>query len=124
MFLSVNFSGRSNGDIIVHESTSLETISILNAHSDVITDLKFSNNRKYFASCDVSGHTFIWVWSTLKPIINCNDKNECIIAWHPWKEEYIVVGAYCRYSALFALFLNLIDRNYSSGEASFDQHDN
>lgn len=48
---------------------------------------------KYLASTDINGTTNVWNWSQLEPIIQCNDRHQCHIAWHPWKEDDLAIGS-------------------------------
>lgn len=95
--LNINFfyySGMVSGQIYVHKNPSLEVLSVITTHGDCITDLKFSHNRKYFASCDLKGLTLVYIWNTKKSIVAANESCECMVAWHPWKEDELIVGMY------------------------------
>lgn len=86
-------SGMSNGHIYVHMYPSLEVYGILLLHKDLITDIRISKTAKYFASTDASGYVLIWNLRKLRPYIKCVEESECLIAWHPWKEDDLILAS-------------------------------
>lgn len=85
-------SGMSNGHIYVHRYPSLEVSTILTLHTDCISEIKFSKNTKYFATTDLSGYVLIWLLKKMVPFIKCLESSDCLIAWHPWKEDDIIIA--------------------------------
>lgn len=65
---------------------------MLTLHADCVTELKFSRNTKYFASTDLSGYVLLWDFQTMRPFIKCMENSGCLIAWHPWREDDIVIA--------------------------------
>lgn len=55
-------------------------------------DIKISVNRKYLATCEMDGYVLIWRWQSFRPIIKCLDVAECLVAFHPWKEDDLIIG--------------------------------
>lgn len=94
-FCNFVFSGMSNGQIYVHNYPALTVRMLLKMHTDTIVDIQFSMKQTYMASCDVSGYVLVWHTKTFKPFIKCVESCESLIAWHPWKEDNIIVGKLC-----------------------------
>lgn len=86
-------SGMSNGSIYVHLYPSLDVKTILLLHNDCISDIQFSRSTKYFATTDLSGYVLIWNLRKLRPFIKCMEESDCLIAWHPWKEDDIIIAS-------------------------------
>lgn len=84
----------SNGLIYVHRFPSLHPQVVLKMHKDCVLDIQLSMNQKYFASCDVTGFVLVWYTNTFHPFVKCLESSEALIAWHPWKEDDLIVGRY------------------------------
>lgn len=92
MLINLFFSGMSCGSIYVHDFPLVDSTVVLRIHNDCVLDIQLSTNQKYFASCDVTGFVLIWYTNTFTVFIKCMESSEVLIAWHPWKEDDLMVG--------------------------------
>ena len=60
----------------------------------MVTDLKFSAFGKYIACCNTSGLVQVWVHGSQYLKIQYVATSDCMIAWHPWKEDDLIIGTY------------------------------
>jgi len=62
---SLFLTGGNDNSIILWDSNSYETLSLINKHEEVVYDVKFSTNGKYFSSCS-KGTLCLWDLKNLK----------------------------------------------------------
>lgn len=100
------FSGTLRGSVYVHRCRrSLRIVKKLTLSTLCVNTLQISANRMYFAASDNGGNVFVWNFQTFETVFQWEEKEICktLIAWHPWKESYLIVG-------------KLIWQNYTSFE--------
>lgn len=90
----ISFSGMWCGAIYVHNFPSLDPHVVLKMHTDCVLDIQLSMNQKYFASCDSTGFVLVWYTKTFTAFVKCYEASEALIAWHPWKEDDLIIGRY------------------------------
>lgn len=102
------FSGMLCGDVYVHKcSSSFEIVKKLTCSKHCVNIVQFSTNQTFLAASDDGGNVFVWNFQTFEIVFHWTKKSaiKALIAWHPWKESYLVI---CKLMpSFYLLFISL-----------------
>ncbi|XP_037025432.1 protein cortex [Bradysia coprophila] len=88
-------SGTLSGNVYVHNcSISLRILKTLVCAKLCINTVQISANQMFLSAADKGGNVFVWNMQTYESVFKWSEKgvNRALIAWHPWKETYLIIA--------------------------------
>ncbi|KAG4065287.1 hypothetical protein HA402_012729 [Bradysia odoriphaga] len=88
-------SGMLSGNVYIHNcSLSLKILKTLVCAQLCINTIQISANQTFLSAADKGGNVFVWNMRTYESVFKLSEKdvNRALIAWHPWKENYLIIA--------------------------------
>lgn len=83
-----------HGNVHIHKfNLSLEIVTTLPFTKYCVKDIQLSANQTFLAASDDEGNIYVWNFETFELVFHWTEKNmvKALIAWHPWKETYLII---------------------------------
>lgn len=84
-----------SGNVFIHKrnSSSFKIIENLTCSTHCVNILQLSANQIFLAASDDGGNVFVWNFKTFETVFHWSENNstKALIAWHPWKESYLII---------------------------------